>query len=235
MPDLWLPGIERIESLACGPTDLRPIAIMSHIMEGWQRTMIAWAEERPRVHMKSAHFTIGRTGRIVQHVPLNKRSWAAGVITGKPTWSGYRRGVNPNSQVINIEHEGFHTKPWTQKMTAASIRLQKMLCAELNIAPSYDTIIGHFETSTINRANDPGKHWPREQIVRALGGQPPVAAKPAPAMPVAGTAPLPAHHAQHAALVDKQAILAANLGELTRRVDRVEARVSGASDALRAG
>jgi N-acetyl-anhydromuramyl-L-alanine amidase AmpD len=181
----WMPGVEHQPSEAFGYSDMprgsmRAIAVMSHIMQGYQRTMIAWARERPYATPKSAHFTIGRGGRIVQHVGVYDPAWTAGHVN-RPTWPRYRPSTNPNRYLVHIEHEGFSVppgygydyvyddrRPWPALMVDASVRVQRWVLAELAIEASQETVIGHFETDSVNRVNDPGPAWPPDEILEAL-------------------------------------------------------------------
>ena len=68
-----MPETRREPTAAFGYPDLqpgamRPLAAMAHIMMGFQRNLIGWARERAWVTPKSAHFSISRTGDVVQHL-----------------------------------------------------------------------------------------------------------------------------------------------------------------------
>ena len=192
----WLPGAERVPTAAYGYPDLAPgamqaIACMSHIMQGYQSTMIRWALERPFTTYKSAHFTIGRDGRVVQHIGIRDAAWCAGGVRS-PTWALLPPGLNPNRCVVALEHEGFSTvpneypydylysanQPWPEPMVEASIAVQAWVHGELGLTPSVDTIIGHRETDSVTRADDPGSAWPRGRIIAALAGEAPVELPP---------------------------------------------------------
>jgi len=181
----WVPGIEHVPTQAFGyadvaPGSMRALAVMSHIMQGYQRTMLAWANERPYATPKSAHFTIGRGGRVVQHVGIFDPAWAAGYVN-RPTWPLYRAGTNPNKYLIHIEHEGFSVppgygfdyvytsaRPWPASMVEASIEVHRWVFDQLDLEPAPPTITGHFEVDAVNRANDPGLLWPRKTVIEAL-------------------------------------------------------------------
>jgi hypothetical protein len=168
----WMPGVERIETLARGGV-ITPIGVMSHIMQGSQATMIAWAKERPRITPVSAHFTVGRDGRVVQHVPIRNQAWHAGRLdSGRPpTWRLLPSGASPNNHAIGIEHEGFSGDPWPLPQVAATIRVHRWLFEELELPPTRDRVIGHYETAPASRPHDPGPGWPIDKILAAL--QPP--------------------------------------------------------------
>lgn len=187
MPELWMPGVEIEMTMAKGDprvVDMRPIAVINHIMQGYQSTMVRWAQERPYRTAKSAHFTIGRDGRIVQHAPLNVPTWASGNVA-EPTWRlmKYDGGepVNPNWYTVNIEHEGFSVDPvsyeydylydegvWPEAMVRSSVEVNAFVCGEYGILPSVDTIIGHYQTNTITRMDDPGGAWPQGRVIQSV-------------------------------------------------------------------
>lgn len=183
----WLDEIEAIPTAAFGnypavPNgQMWPKQVVSHIMEGWQTTMINWARERPVVNRKSAHFTIGRTGRIVQHVSLWDPAWHV-------AWQEW------NQHSIGIEHEGFSVAgpvygqtnyspayPWPQAMVDASIRLHKLIfdairTYDTSVVPDLSTIIGHRDTGQPDRLNDPGAQWysqVRPLVIAAFAPPPP--------------------------------------------------------------
>ena len=166
----WMPGVEHIETAALGGA-ITPRGVMSHVMQGWQSTMVRWARERPRVTRKSAHFTIGKQGRIVQHVPIRRQAWHAGRLDpgAPPVWPLLPAGASPNDYAIGIEHEGFSGEPWPEPQALATIRVHRWLFAELGLEPSEDTVIGHYMTAPASRAADPGPGWPRARILDALG------------------------------------------------------------------
>jgi len=188
-----MPGVEHVLSAALGgygvvDGGMRPLAVMSHVMQGFQRTMVDWAQERPAQTKKSAHFTIGRDGRIVQHVPITTPAWHAGRLDPgvSPTWRLLPPGQNPSAHTVGIEHEGFSApafndsgqriddfvysvqRPWPEPMIEATIRVHQWLFEELGLVASVDTVIGHHETAPHSRAQDPGPLWPRSRILAAL-------------------------------------------------------------------
>ena len=170
-----MPDVERIESAAQGAA-IEPRAVMSHIIQGFQSEMIRWARERPAANLKSAHFTIGRDGRIVQHVGIRRQAWHAGRLDpGRPpVWRLLPAGGNPNNFAVGIEHEGFSGEDWPEAQILAAIRVHRWLFSELGLIPSEDTVIGHFMTAPASRAHDPGPGWPRARIIEALRSAGPV-------------------------------------------------------------
>ena len=86
----------------------------------------------------SAHYTIGKDGRIVQHVRNRDRAWHA----GKSAWKGV---PNTNNYAIGIElvnlNDGQDTYPDEQHQ--ANVRLCAYLCRKYNIKP--EDIMGHLD------------------------------------------------------------------------------------------
>ena len=184
----WMPDVDHVEAVGSygysvvAAGSMKPIAVINHVMQGYQETMIRWAAEKTgRV---SAHFTIGRDGRIVQHVGIFDPAWHAGRVES-PTWPLYKRTSNPNYYTIGVEHEGFSAVPmyrydyvydedhrWPEPMAEASISVHRWIVDQTGIVPSVETIIGHNETATRSRADDPGEMWPRYRTIEALLQQP---------------------------------------------------------------
>lgn len=180
----WMPGVTVVKTMAFGYTTIEPgtmqaRGVMSHIMQGYQRTMVQWAQERPPQAMKSAHFSISRKGEVIQHVSIFDPCWAAGGARGA-TWIEYD-GTNPNWYTVSIEHEGFairpnygydyvyaDIRPWPAAMVEASIRVQRWVLEQHGLTATTDTIIGHYMTDQLYRKHDPGPQWPRDEIIAAL-------------------------------------------------------------------
>ena len=169
------------------PGQMKPIAVIWHIMSGYASTMLSWAKESSGVQ-KSAHFIIDRQGNITQTVSIYTPAWHAGGVNS-PSWSLYKGG-NPNKYTIGIEFEGFSIKPsygydylysdefpWPQAMLKAGTKVTNWCMQQTGIVPSVDTMIGHYEVDAVNRAHDPApstaRHiWPRDKILAQLRGEP---------------------------------------------------------------
>ena len=205
--DGWMDGVERVPTPEFGYPDMPaysmwPKAVMSHVMQGYQSTMLLWAQDG-LYQGKSAHFTIGRDGRIVQHVSIWDPAWHAGDVAN-PTWANYIPGSNPNRSVIGIEHEGFSippgygydylysaSEPWPEAMIEATIKVHQWVFEAIrtydtSVVPGPDTIITHSMTNTVSRPQDPGDLWMstvRPRILKAFDpavDAPPPVVQPAP-------------------------------------------------------
>lgn len=165
----WMEGIEHIPTAAPGigsvtPGTMWPKQIVHHVMQGYQGTMIQWAQERPPVQQNSVHFTVGRDGRAVQHRSI----WDPCRHVGWQNW---------NAHSVGIEQEGFSVppgygydflygpaNPWPEALIASVIRIDQW-CFEAirrydqTVVPGPDTIIGHSSTGQPDRVDDPGAYW----------------------------------------------------------------------------
>tara|TARA_R100000781_G_scaffold3911_4_gene5184 strand:- start:3185 stop:3862 length:678 start_codon:yes stop_codon:yes gene_type:complete len=178
----WMPDIDHIGTTMYGYTDvppetMKPIAVINHIMQGYARTMIDWATNNSV--QKSAHFIIDREGNITQTVSIYSPAWHAG-RTAKESWKSFPGG-NPNKYTVGIEHEGFSVDPgygydyiydgsWPEAMMDASAKVHKWILGELGLEANDQTVIGHFETDAVSRANDPGPQWSREDLLSRING-----------------------------------------------------------------
>ncbi len=177
-----MPDIDHIGTTMYGYTDvppetMKPIAVINHIMQGYARTMIDWATNNSV--QKSAHFIIDREGNITQTVSIYSPAWHAG-RTAKESWKSFPGG-NPNKYTVGIEHEGFSVDPgygydyiydgsWPEAMMDASAKVHKWILGELSLDANDQTVIGHFETDAVSRANDPGPQWSREDLLSRING-----------------------------------------------------------------
>ena len=177
-----MPDIDHIGTTMYGYTDvppetMKPIAVINHIMQGYARTMIDWATNNSV--QKSAHFIIDREGNITQTVSIYSPAWHAG-RTAKESWKSFPGG-NPNKYTVGIEHEGFSVDPgygydyiydgsWPEAMMDASAKVHKWILGELSLDANDQTVIGHFETDAVSRANAPGPQWSREDLLSRING-----------------------------------------------------------------
>jgi len=106
----------------------------------------------------SAHYTIGRDGRVFAHVPEARRAWHAGVSF----WAG-ESNVNARSigiELVNPGHE-FGYVPFTESQIAALIDLSKAVLARHPIAPR--RVVGHSDVAPA-RKTDPGELFPWKHL-----------------------------------------------------------------------
>lgn len=96
----------------------------------------------------SAHYIIGRGGRIVQMVKHKDKAWHA----GKSSWKG-RTNVNKFS--IGIELVGTKDSGFTEEQYDSTACICALIQNEYNHAFEY---VGHSDIAP-GRKVDPGEHW----------------------------------------------------------------------------
>ena len=125
-----------------GRQGFRPEAIVIHIMDGSLEGTDSWfATPQSQV---SAHYGVGRTGRIHQYVTEQDTAWHAGRVSA-PRWAGLKPGVNPNLYTIGIEHEGTPGIPWTDAMYASSAWLLAEVSTRWRIPLDSAHVVGHCD------------------------------------------------------------------------------------------
>jgi hypothetical protein len=138
------------------------IGICYHIAEGSRGSVESWFGS-PK-SQASSHFLVCRDGAIVQFVDEEDAAWTQG-DTQAVTWPLYDRAVNPNLQLIGIEHEGYFTDPWTEEEFQADVALTLHLCERFGIAPRRPYLLGHYELNGKTRPNCPGPHFPWSRLL----------------------------------------------------------------------
>src|ERR1700722_2627711 len=106
----------------------------------------------------SAHYTIGRDGRVYRHVPEERRAWHAGV-----SWWAGERNVNARSigiELVNPGHE-FGYEPFPKPQISALIDLADGILSRHPIPAG--RVIGHSDVAPARKA-DPGELFPWPQL-----------------------------------------------------------------------
>src|SRR5579871_10256 len=109
----------------------------------------------------SAHYTIGRDGRIYAHVPEERRAWHAGV-----SWWAGETNVNARSmgiELVNPGHE-FGYIPFAEPQIEALIELAKGIVSRHPIPPR--RVVGHSDVAPA-RKTDPGELFPWQRLAQA--------------------------------------------------------------------
>ena len=125
-----------------------------------------------RMREVSAHYLIGRDGRIIYLVDEQKRAWHA----GDSYWGG-NRDINSSSIGIELDNNG--NEPFSDAQIAALIDLLRDLSVRWNIPPA--NVLGHGDVAP-GRKVDPSAHFPWRRLADAGFGlwcEPPVAPAPA--------------------------------------------------------
>ncbi|HEY1632642.1 MAG TPA: N-acetylmuramoyl-L-alanine amidase [Rhizomicrobium sp.] len=106
----------------------------------------------------SAHYTIGRDGRVYRHVPEEMRAWHAGISH----WAG-EANVNARSigiELVNPGHE-FGYIPFADEQIAALIDLCDGIRTRHPIPAA--RVVGHSDVAPA-RKEDPGEFFPWEAL-----------------------------------------------------------------------
>ncbi len=106
----------------------------------------------------SAHYTIGRDGRVFVHVPEDRRAWHAGVSH----WAG-ESNINARSigiELVNPGHE-FGYVDFAPPQIAALIDLAQAILSRHPIPAS--RVLGHSDVAPA-RKEDPGERFPWQQL-----------------------------------------------------------------------
>lgn len=162
-------------------------AVVLHIMDGKTGKISATNNyfQNPDA-IVSAHFGIGKDGKIVQYVSINDTAYAVGlgVQNGQwmtpgpvetrrpvtPRWPDIVRFDNPNLYTISIEHEGQPDDVWTPQMRASNLRLLKWIAAQIGPGFRYSpkhTLIAHGDINPVDRPFCPGPHVDFDAIAAA--------------------------------------------------------------------
>ncbi len=161
--------------------------ICDHIMQssiesadGWFRNSSAEA---------SAHFGVARDGRIYQWVRLENSAWTNGIVNRPDmnvSWlvDAIRRGINPNTLTIGIEHEGVSGQSFTETQYQATLWLHRRLIQQYGIQPTRQYLIGHSQIDGVNRAYCPGSAFPWSRLLGDLQSSQTVAPAPIAPTPV---------------------------------------------------
>lgn len=97
----------------------------------------------------SAHYTIGKDGKIVQHVKDADRAWHA----GQSVWKG-RHSVNDYAIGIELVNLNDGQDPYPNEQHQANLALCAWLCRQYNV--SVDDIMGHVDIALPpGRKSDP--------------------------------------------------------------------------------
>jgi N-acetylmuramoyl-L-alanine amidase len=109
----------------------------------------------------SAHYTIGRDGRVFAHVPEERRAWHAGVSF----WAG-EQNVNARSigiELVNPGHE-FGYIPFAEEQIGALVELGRAILSRHPIPPQ--RVLGHSDVAPA-RKTDPGELFPWKRLAEA--------------------------------------------------------------------
>ena len=145
-------------------------AVVIHINEGGFESSIAYMLRMGT----SAHFEVGRDGRLVQMVNVQDSAWCNGLSFNPaqqrwvcphgymvtPTWELIDPSdINPNLVTLSIENEGFSGRPWPAAQFAANVGLLVWLGGQFPELLPYTvgrTLIAHAHLDPRDKARCPG-------------------------------------------------------------------------------
>lgn len=106
----------------------------------------------------SAHYVIGRDGRLVQMVPDDKVAWHAGRSSMRPHLpdGDPRKELNVNSFSIGIELTGTHDSGFERAQLNTLYGLLERLVAKYRIPP--ERVVGHADVSPGRKIDPDGYH-----------------------------------------------------------------------------
>ncbi|NWJ45725.1 MAG: N-acetylmuramoyl-L-alanine amidase [Chloroflexi bacterium] len=150
-----------------------PVAIVEHTMHGTLEDTFRYFNGELGNYPVSAHYGVGRDGRIWQFVAVEDTAWANGIVQDHDTtldWvtDALRDGVNLNAITISIEYEGYSGEALTEEQYEAAVELHRQLLPQWNIPANEKHIIGHSQLDRRERAADPGAGFPWARLLQAL-------------------------------------------------------------------
>jgi len=126
--------------------------IVIHIAQGSYSGTISWFQN-PRANV-SAHYVVGRGGRIAQCVHNADVAWHAG------NWRFNRKS-------IGIEHAGYGSHRWTDPMYRSSARLSAYLCRRFDIPVRRHHIREHNSVPGV-ATGCPGRRFNKHRYLRLV-------------------------------------------------------------------
>lgn len=169
----------------------RPDVIVFHITDGAFDGACAWLCSKQSGI--SAHFVVGRDGRIAQLVDLKNAAYCNGTQSGSP--GGYEyvgrataalvksRRVNANLYTVSIECEGWTSSTHgflTDTQFAALVELVGYIRQQVKAIYGTDIpcdrmhLIGHNEIAPVEKPDCPGRDFPWPKLIGALNILPPI-------------------------------------------------------------
>lgn len=139
-----------------------PMAVVLHVSQGPQAGVDAYFQQtapggNPDAAV-STHFSIGDDGAIHQYVELGDAAWGNGVVEdGAQLPTSWPAKVNPNLLTVSVELCGYSVSPPPAAEQLSAVNLLNWLFSTLGLAPTKDTLIGHYRISPQTRPYCPGQ------------------------------------------------------------------------------
>lgn len=154
----------------------RPIAVVLHVQQGYATTARQWAVSGH--YGASWHYTIARSGAVMQHLDHIDGGYHAGIarlrddgrVNPDPTWPLWRGwdGGNVNTYTVGIEMEGFSGAGFTPEQLTSLKALCRWLAGELGFPYDRAHFPSHADIALIDRSDDPAPRVAREDLYRYL-------------------------------------------------------------------
>ncbi|MBS3788457.1 N-acetylmuramoyl-L-alanine amidase [Candidatus Bipolaricaulota bacterium] len=131
--------------------------IVIHTVQGSLDSAIHTFSSSNLSYRRSAHYTVGISGKVVKSVPTRKVAWHTGTSKLGSGEKHESRVLNSNS--IGIEHGGYVDGPNfpTRQQYFTSAALTRYLCELYDIPMDRRHIVGHDEIKSTK--GDPGPNW----------------------------------------------------------------------------
>ena len=228
---LWLSGCAPLPLYTALPVEVRPspnfgerrpnYVIIHHTTNNTVEQALVTLTSRMRE--VSAHYLIGRDGRIIYLVDEQKRAWHA----GDSYWGGNR---DLNSSSIGIELDNNGNEPFAEAQISVLIDLLRDLTGRWSIPPA--NVLGHGDIAP-GRKVDPSALFPWRRLAEAGFGlwcEPPYAPAPAGADDAALLAEYQSYRTARKSALSGQIAVVAGEG---RRIEYVPAQLNEIDRELR--
>jgi len=150
-----------------------PIAIVEHMMQGTLEDTRKYFNGEIEEYYVSAHYGIGRDGRIWQFVRDEDTAWSNGVLNAPDVSIDWIKEVqdekvNANLVTLSIEYEGFSGAPLPEAQYEAALFLHRRLLERWEIPTDVQHIIGHASFDSVERKLNPGPAFPWTRLLDDL-------------------------------------------------------------------
>lgn len=160
-------------------------AVIIHIIDGSQAGCDATFASSSLELKRSAHYSVGRGGRVHQYVDEHDTAFHAGrVQPPQPLWKGLKTlpgggFVNPNLYTIGIEHEGRADDDWLDIMYQTTAQLMIVIAARHPKIGQYSEKNVGLHRQIFSGKRCPGNKFVLQKLLNTIASPPPVVVTPA--------------------------------------------------------
>ncbi len=163
-----------VKNFWSGRGQAKPLAIVEGILPASLAEIFEIFNGKPtregRSYKVSAHYAIGRDGRVWQFVQDEDTAWANGVTNQPdPNLDWLQTVPNPNLVTLAIGYEGTPGEALSEEQYVAALALHRQLITRWQILPDAQHIIGHDKLDSVARATNPGPNFPWSRLLEDLG------------------------------------------------------------------